>query len=343
MSTVKGSATITFVKQGDTINTSLRSTMPLEQYLKKGTAVVTPDWTQPANQPTIYPVVRSSLTDSRISPEAGSEVWKYNGTVIPFSGNLSTVMGSIAAGTFKKESKKVDGDTLVPTLTICKNLASAGNINADVIEFSAIVDTGFRSAVSASIDIRIEEVEGDPYIGYISVNDGGVIDSNTASLTLTASLTRGGQDVSTGVTYKWYKANGNTWTNINKTTKAITITATDIDTQELYKCEFFISGSTVGSATIPVYDESDPLVVVPNPDGIEEISSANKSVTYYPRVCKRGDTSMTPVTGFTFSYLLTNSKYQQIASGAGTNFAITYAHGIAANGNMTLIITAQSG
>lgn len=342
MSTVKGSATITFVKQGDTINTGLRSTKPLEQYLKKGTSSVTPDWTQAANQPTIYPVVRSSLTDARIEPEAGSEVWKYNGTVIPFSGNLSTVMGSIPAGTFKKESKKVDGDTTVPTLTICKNLASAANINADVIEFGGIADTGFRSAISASIDIRIEEVEGDPYIGYITVNDGGVIDGNTSSLTLTATLTRGGQDVTAGVTYKWYKANGNNWIDINKTTKAITVTAADIDTQELYKCEFFISGGSTGSAVIPVYDESDPLVIVPNPDGDEEISSAHKTVTYYPLVCKRGDTSMTPVAGFTFSYQLTNSSYTQIAAGSGSSFAVTYAHGVAANGNMTLIITAQS-
>jgi hypothetical protein len=342
MSTVKGSATIVFVRQGDTINTSLRSTKPLEQYLKKGTSAVTPDWTQAANQPTIYPVVRSSLTDSRIEPESGTEEWKYNGTVIPFTGNLSTVMGSIPAGTFKKESKKVDGDTTVPTLTILKNLASADNINADVIEFSAICDTGFRSAISASIDIRIEEVEGDPYIGYISVNDGGVIDGDTSSLTLTATLARGGQDITTGVTYKWYKANRNSWTDINKTTKAITVTAVDIDTQELYKCEFFISGNSTGSACLPVYDESDPLVVVPNPDGDEEISSAHPLVTYYPQVCKRGDTSMTPVAGFTFSYRLTNSSYAQIAAGEGGNFAVTYAHGVAARGNMTLIITAQS-
>jgi hypothetical protein len=341
MSTVKGNSTITFVKQGDTINTSLRSTKPLEQYLKKGTSTVSPDWTQSGNQPTIYPVVRSSLTDTRIEPESGSEVWKYNGSVIPFSGNLSTVMGSIPAGTFKKESKKVDGDTTVPTLTICKNLASADNINADVIEFGATVDTGFRSAISASIDIRIEEIEGDPYVGYITVNDGGVIDSNTSSLALTAALTRGGQDITSGVTYKWYKASGNNWTNINKATKSIPVTAADIDTQELYKCEFFISGSSVGSAVIPVYDESDPLVVVPNPDGDEEISSARRQVVYSPLVCKRGDINMTPVTGFTFSYQLTNSSYAQIASGSGSSFTVTYAHGVAAGGNMTLIITAQ--
>jgi hypothetical protein len=340
MSTVKGSATITFVKQGDTINTSLRSTKPLEQYIKKGTTSVVPDWTQAANQPTIYPVVRSSLMDSRIAPEPGSEQWKYNGSVIAFAGDLSTAMGSIAAGTFKKGSSKIDGDTLVPTLTICKNLASGTNINADVIEFSAIADTGFRSAISASIDIRIEEIEGDPYIGYIAVNDGGVVDANTPQITLTATLSRGGLDVSTGVTYKWYKADGNDWVNTNKTTKAITLTKDDIDVQELYRCEFFISGSSVCNAVIQVYDESDPLVVLPNPDGDEEISSIRKEVNYYPKVIKRGDTSMTAVPGYTFTYLLTNNSYSQIATGAGASFKVSYAHGAAAGGNMTLIITA---
>jgi hypothetical protein len=340
MSNVKGSTVISFVRQGDTINTALRSTKPLEQYLRRGTTTVVPDWTVSANRPTIYPVVRSALGNSRISPLVGTDVWKYNGTTIVFTGDLSNVMGSIAAGTFQKGRSAVDGDVQVPTLTICKNLASSGNINADVIEFSAVVNTGFDQAVAASIDIRIEEIEGDPFLSYIAVNDGGVIDDNTSSLTLTAILNKGGAEQTSGVTYAWYKASGNTWTNINKTTKSITLTKADIDTQELYRVDFTVQSSVVSTAAISVYDESDPLVVVPNPNGAEEVSSGNPVVNYSPIVCKQGDSSMAPVTGYTFTYLLTNSAYQQIATGTGTTFAVTFAHGVQAGGNMTLIITA---
>jgi hypothetical protein len=340
MSNVKGSTVISFIRQGDTVSTSLRSTKPLEQYLRRGTTTVVPDWTVAANRPTIYPVVRSALGNSRISPLVDSEVWKYNGTTITFTGDLSTAMGSIAAGTFQKGRSAVDGDVQVPTLTICKNLASSGNINADVIEFSAVVNTGFDTAVAASIDIRIEEIEGDPFVSYIAVNDGGVIDENTASLTLTAILNKGGTEQTSGITYAWYKASGSAWTNINRTTKAITLTKADIDTQELYRVDFTVSGSVVATAAIAVYDESDPLVVVPNPDKSEEVSSGSPAINYSPVVCKQGDTAMTPITGYTFTYLLTNSAYQQIATGTGASFAVTYAHGVSAGGNMTLIITA---
>jgi hypothetical protein len=159
---------------------------------------------------------------------------------------------------------------------------------------------------------------------------------------LTGILNKGGNEQTSGITYKWYKASGSTWTNINKTTKSITLTKADIDTQELYRVEFTVSGSVVATAAISVYDESDPLVVVPNPDKAEEVSSGSPSIKYSPIVCKQGDTSMSPISGYTFTYLLTNSAYNQIATGTGANFTVTYAHGISAGGNMTLIITATN-
>jgi hypothetical protein len=105
---------------------------------------------------------------------------------------------------------------------------------------------------------------------------------------------------------------------------------------------FTVQGSVVATAAISVYDESDPLVVVPNPDRAEEVSSGSPVINYAPVVCKQGDTAMAPIAGYTFSYLLTNSAYQQIASGTGTSFAVTFAHGVAAGENMTLIITASN-
>lgn len=342
MSTVKGTTTITFVKQGDTINTSLRSTKPLEQFIKKGTTVAMPDWSVTDNQPVIYPVVKSSLTDSRVEPDAGSEVWKYNGVVVAFDGGgLSTVMGSIPAGTFKKESLAVDGNTIVPTLRILKNLVSQDNINADVIEYSGTCNTGFSSQIAASIDVRIEEVDGDPYRGYISVNDGGVIDDDTSVLTLVANLLKGGQASSESVTYKWYKANGEDWVLLANTTQSITVNGDDIANNELYRCDLLISGSVVAQAVLQVSDERDLLILVPGPDGSEELSTSRQTITYYPLVTKRGDDSRTPVAGYGFEYLLTNSAYDVIASGSGASFAVTYAHGVASGGNLTLLISAS--
>jgi hypothetical protein len=90
-----------------------------------------------------------------------------------------------------------------------------------------------------------------------------------------------------------------------------------------------------------VSDERDLLILVPGPDGSEELSTSRQTITYYPLVTKRGDDSRTPVAGYGFEYLLTNSAYDVIASGSGVSFAVTYAHGVASGGNLTLLISAS--
>jgi hypothetical protein len=341
MSTVKGSTTISFVRQGDHLQACLMADIPLVQYLKKGTTTVMPDWTVASAQPTIYPVVRSSLSDTRISPIADTEEWKLGGVVIPFgTDGLSLAFGNIAAGMFKKSRKAMDGDTQVPCLTLCKNLVlmDAGNTR---VEFSAQCNTGFLMGVTASIDIRLEEVDGDPYVGYISVNDGGVIDDNTETLTLTANLMRGGSAATGSITYRWFKASGNSWIDTGKTSKSITITGDDIATQELYRVEMSFLDTAVATATLPVYDERDPLIVVSNPDGEEVLSDTRKQIIYTPSVQRRGDVNRQALAGYSFSYMLTNSRADVIATHSGSSFTVTYAHGISAGGDMSLNITAS--
>lgn len=347
MSDVKGQSTIKYVKQGDSLTCGLRSTFPLKQFVSNGNNQVAPSFV--TNKPCIYPVVRSSLKATRIEPKTTGFKWSYNGVQITFDNSgLSQAVGSIAAGTFKSEIKTIDGFA-VPTLTILKEIASASNIDSDTIEFYGIVDTGFESIVSASIEIAIEQTDGEAYLAYISIDNGGVIDDDNTSLTATAHLLVGGVDKNSGVTYAWYKmkvTNGEDgWVSLNKTTQSITILAADVNSTELYKCVVTYGGKTA-SNVVEVADETDALIIYPNPTNsagarvAEELSSVQTSIIYRPKVLKRD--TQAEVSGYTFNYLLTKSNGDTVASqDGGSSFTVTLNHAISANGDLTLIITAE--
>ena len=347
MSDVKGITTIKYVKQGDTVTCGLRSTFPLKQFISNGNGAVSPSFA--TNKPCIYPVVRSSLSATRVSPEAVGYKWFYNTVEIEFDDSgYSLALGSIAAGTFLSAWKSIDGFG-VPTLTICKDLASSDNIDSDSIEFLGVVNTGFATVVSASIEVAIEQTEGDAYVAYIAVNNGGVIDDDVASLTAKAHLLVGGVEKTSGVKYAWYKmqvsAGTDGWVSTGDTGQSITIGASAINNKELYRC-VITCGDKSAEAVIEVADETDVLIIYPNPtDGAgntvpEELGSAQQSITYVPKVYKRGTSE--EVSGYTFNYLVTNSSGDEIASqDGGSSFVATLAHAIQANGDLTLIITAE--
>lgn len=347
MSEVKGQTTIKYVRQGDSLTCTLRSTFPLKQFITNGNNIVSPSFA--TNKPCIYPVVRSSLKAARVEPAASGVVWSYNSQEISFDASgLNTAMGNIAAGTFKSETKTVDGFT-VPTLTILKEIASDGNIDSDTIEFKGTVNTGFTSVVSASIEISIEQTDGESCMGYITINNGGVIDDTTSQLKATAHFLLGGVEKTSGVTYKWYKmkvVNGaDGWVATGSTSSSITITASDINSSELYKCEMTYNGKSSASV-MEVCDETDILIIYPNPTDSagssvpEELSSAQTSIVYRPKVYKRS--TGTEVSGFTFNYLLTDAAGDTIASqDGGSSFTVTLAHAVKAGGDITLIISAE--
>ena len=347
MSNVSGVTTIKYVKHGDTLSCGLRSTFPLKQFITNGTNVVTPSFA--TNRPCIYPVIRSSLTATRIQPLASGVSWSYNGTPIAFDANgLSSAMGALAAGTFKSEWKTIDGFS-VPTLTILKDVASSANIDSDTILFQATVNTGFQTQVSASIEVGIEQTDGEAFLAYITVNNGGVIDDNVAQLTATAHLLIGGSEQTSNVTYEWFKMrvqNGTDgWVSTGRRTQSITLAASDINSSELYKCEVHY-GDKVAEAVLEVADETDVLIIYPNPtDGhgntvAEELSAdGQQAITYAPEVRKRENQVVQ--SGFTFNYLLTNSSGDEITSqDGGASFVVTLVHAQTARGDLTLIITA---
>lgn len=350
MSVVRGQTTIQYVRQGDTLNCSLRSTFPLKQFVTSVNGLVTPSFQD--NTPCIYPVIRSSLRAQRVSAITSDVHWYYNGAEITFAQDgLSTGPAGVTAGTFKSELKTVDGFQ-VPTLTILQNLASPQNIDSDIIEFRSTVNTGFVTVVSASIEVSIEQTEGEAYVPYITIGNGGTIDSEHTSLQATAHLLVGGTEklAADGVTFAWYKmrvaAGTDGWVAINgATSPALTIGAADINSEELYKCVMTYSGR-MAEAVVEVVDETDPMVMYLNPVDAsnqpvpEFVSTIQQAIYYKPKVLKRS--AETEVSGYVFDFLLTDAAGNEAASQDGASqFTVTLAHAVAVQGNLTLHVNGR--
>ena len=353
MSEVRGQTTIQYVKQGDTLNTQLRSTFPLKQFITAVTGQVSPHFN--TNLPCIYPVIRSSLRATRVAAIISDVHWYYNGAEITFGQNgLSTMIGGVSDnGTFKSEVKTVDGFQ-VPTLTILKDLASPTNIDSDTIEFRSKANTGFEGTVSAAIEVSIEQTEGEAYVGYATLGNGGTIDADHQSIQAAAHLLVGGVEKTQadGVTFAWYKmrvaVGVDGWervkvNNVNVTAATLTIGKNDINSSELYKCVMTYQERSA-EYVFDVSDETDMLVAYLNPvdannqSVAEYVSSTQQLIIYKPKVLRRD--SQQEVSGYVFNFLLTDAAGNEIASADNASqFTVTLAHAQQAQGNLGLIVS----
>lgn len=333
MSTVSGSIHITGIVDGDQISGQLRATLPLVQYIKKDTSQCSPDFVaQPTMQPIIYPNVTSQYEQRRLPVLSGTEKWFYNSESIEltFDANgLCTGPGS-AAGKFRKVIYN-NGDFNVPGLKIVGNLASDTNKDSDVISMEGAVESaGHTLPFRLDITFRIEEIEGDPYIGYINDESGtgAVLDDNTPSITLKAYLMKSGSLVTSGITYQWQKIVNGVWTNISgATSQTLVVTKADIEATELRQVKMTVNG-TIVYAQIEVNDETDPRVINWNASGSTKLTRTINSVTLTPKVVRRDSgVEDTSFTGKPFTFNIFNAKgesYTPLTSPTSSSVTITY-------------------
>lgn len=322
---------ITMVSDGDQIATTLFATLPLKQYLKLGTDYVYPSWKEVGEQPVIYPRIQSQNAGTRLSPVTGSEKWYYSDTEIKFDS-----AGLSLDKKFKKETYK-DGAVTVPSLRIVSNLASLDNIKPDKIDLVARVKIGVSEAIiSPSIPVSLEEVAGDPFDSFISATNGGVIDNTTDSIVSTAYLRKGGQKVTEGITYKWYKDTVSGYSPINPDAgkpNTKTIKDDDIDSSLVLKCEFIVDGKVVSIATTQLFDETDPLIINTRPSGPKQLTVGGH-VTFTPQVVRR-DKGI-PIPGFSFKYLIRDIDSTLVREATGESIKITSQDVVTCKGNVAL-------
>lgn len=310
MSVVSGMISFTRIIDGNIITSNLYSTKILVQRLKKGADVPLPNWEEEEHQPTIYPRVIAQSTGKRVTLH--SHKWFYNGAEINSGDNR-----------FKLVTYD-DGGVSVPGLKIVKNLAVFDNLDTDVISFEAKTTiSGVDYEVKANIDIRLEEMVGEPYDGVIEATEGGVIDDDTPEITATAILYKGGAIITEGVTYKWYRITIEGQEEIKPdpaTPNKMKFKDADVNSELTIKVEFYYSGQLVYSEVRILSDETDTLylhVSISNGQSLREGESSVLTPMVYNRVLNQ------KVPGYSYEYSELDNMLELIGKKQGATYTMT--------------------
>lgn len=143
---------VTALEDGLTIHGSLTSNRSLTQTVG---STVTPDWTNPSNQPTI--TLRVMKGSAYVA--AQNYDWYLNGVKIDSDNpwNSWFVKGTVDIG-----------GVACPTLKIVKNLGGQGNLDLDLITISGKIESnGALIDFSAGIEVKISRLTGNGYIPTI--------------------------------------------------------------------------------------------------------------------------------------------------------------------------------
>lgn len=265
------------------INTLVVDNGKLHQFYDKdgndGAGSASPDWTVASNQPKFHFECRT--TDGTLQPIEINENLKlyYNETAITFSGNLST---GTFAGMFKYEDK--DG---VRYYTICKNVATAGNIDNDTLRIEGQILTEGNnletvSTPTATIHVIPITSGGSAYFMEI---DAPAIQKDAKSTKIKAILYKsdGNGEITSGVSWSWKRLDGDTYTEVG-TGQTLTVPAADVMGFEHYTCTATIGGVTIIGAC-SVFDYNDGIFIgveitgIGNPQSMRSAETATIKAT----------------------------------------------------------------
>lgn len=207
------------------------------------------------NPITMNLTVSSSRTQGTVTP--ASVDYYANGTKLTFdtSGACTTTgMGSI----FKRDGSG--------RLVIIGNL---GNVVLSSFLLEAVISV---SGTAGTDGIRVQApVTLVPYSGadsaYVTIapgdNNNFTIGEKGGSCILKALVYKGGQLISTGLTYEWYKFSAGAFAEITSaTSQTLTVQEADVDTVGMYKVIVKESGAELGFDIQSVLDASDPYDII---------------------------------------------------------------------------------
>jgi hypothetical protein len=316
-----------------------------------GAYAITPDWASYSEKPYLEFVCISSRTVTGEVAISNSQIrWYMNDVEITFSGTTST---GVYAGLFSIGSS--GGTTPRQRLVINKNLAEAAGYASCVIKAVATVVSGSQSdQLQATYTIKIQQKSGTSNRVTIVAGDSNnfVITgkSGTGSTCVLKAMTyQDGAELTSGLTYKWYKMTGTAWeqiTGLSDTAQTYTVKEADIETYAEFKVEVFFNGSedAFGQDTQGVMDASDPYMIQPNPTPSDETieEGTGGTVVYAPKIVNRS-TNAAIATQPLFDFVAMNAVGLIINSASGVStFTVTETDCInGGGGDLTVVITSQ--
>lgn len=306
---------------------------------------ITPDFS------VLLPVLSYILTSSRVAEGLvvpNSMKWYFNDVELLFgSDKISTNNFSGETGHFEFINYQA-GVQNYYALRIRKNLVKAAGAAPCTIKGEATVAVGNTSDKIQSVygipitygvgnSKRVTIIAGDNK--YFTLTDKGM------SCILKAIARVGADEISSGLTYKWYNLVNGLWSVLNgQTGQTLTVSNDMVDTTGQFKVEVFQNGSIIGSDVQTVMDVSDPFDIILNPDPENEtISEEGDTVVYTPILVKRGSTTKYKDMRFFFTFMdsagiVLNPSSANTAAYTGT---CTYAMCDQAGGNVSYVITTE--
>lgn len=298
----------------------------------------------------LKPILSYLLTSSRSAEGIvvpSSMKWFFNGVLLNFTNNVSTNTFGGETGHFKFIPYAA-GTTNYYGLQIVKNLVKASSGASCNIKAEATVTVGNVSDTIQSIyPIPITKGVGNQKHVTIAAGDSKYFALRTKgdSCILTAIARMGADELTSGLTYKWYKMVSGAWSILSgQTSKNLTVTDSMVDTTGMFKVEVFQSSTLIGLDTQTVMDLSDPYDIITNPVPEDEtISRPGETVVYTPILVKRGETTKAKDMTFYFAFMdsagvILNPSTANVAAKSGT---CTYDMCQQAGGNVAWTITTK--
>ena len=350
MSVASASRTIKFISKAGTYSAIISTPSgDLYQMWEGSTSDVTNIFPNFAStKPLLYFVCMSSRTAEGICTPDSIDFY-VGSTKLTFSGDTSTNNFGGETGHFKKIFPS--GSQLYYGLQIVKNLVVPFGFSPVTIRMVAKISYGTQSdEIEASYSIPISQSTGTAYKVTIGAGDtkNFVITEKGGSCILKALAYLSGNALSSGLSYVWEKLTSSGWQTLATTTQTLTVADTDIDTFGQFRVTVSQNGAEIGKDIQGVMDASDPYDIDPCPDPedetIHEDTTGNGSITYTPKVVKRGTTTKALTCLFTFVVKDVNGVYLNPASERTTPAAsctVTRDQCLAGGGDISIDIFAQ--
>lgn len=301
---------------------------------------------------TLQPKLSAILTSSRVAEGLvipNLVKWFFNDTELTFgSNNISTNTFNGETGHFKFIPYQ-KGTQNYYALQILKNLVKGAGAAPCTVKCEATVAIGTISDKLQDIySIPITQGTSNAIRVIIQAGDDKyfTLTAKGDSCILEAIARSGDDEITSGLTYKWYKLVNGSWSILTgKTAKKLTVDTDMVDVAAQFKAEVYQNGSVIGTDVQTVTDASDPLDIIENPvpedETIEEGSGG--TVVYTPILVKRGETTKYKNMTFFFVFMdaagvILNPATATTAAASGT---VTEEMCQQAGGDVAYVITTK--
>lgn len=285
----------------------------LYQVVDTASGIVTPDWSESANQPIIQIGARSA---AGYPVEITGVAFAYDGTTLSFTYNGSSWV--TASNDARFQSRVNSGKY---ELKIIGNLASADVVANKQINYEvSYVSNAMSDTMQGSVDVIIQQAGSDSHILQITT-DKVELDASNDTAVLTAEAYYGTKQItfgSDGYTIEWWQ---DSTLLDGKTSATLTVTRDMVEGGSIFIAKLKKDGNLVAQDSQRINDIADEYQIQYTPtDAGSNYVAPSHNATYTLSITRNGSV----FTGSaTYAWQVYNSLGEEKTSGTGVTVTVT--------------------